>query len=179
MTYIEANFENLTFSNLTFSDLHEILSQSLETAFATITFTLLLIYVLFLEKNSDLLFRIVTVYIAFIAFIVTTKKVREQLLIEVEFHHNLRKIKRCYSNKKLFESDYPIIMSLLDLKQKQPKINLFQLHRLNEHILTFETLTNLLYGIEDHKYILQEMDLQRQNQKNLWRQKQLIHYVNL
>lgn len=70
----------------------------------------------------------------------------------LQFQLDLEKIKKCYLKKNSFESDYPIIKSLLILKQKHPEIDLLQLSRFNNDIYTTESLTNLLYGITDQNH---------------------------
>ncbi|MGD2247574.1 MAG: hypothetical protein PVF58_04150 [Candidatus Methanofastidiosia archaeon] len=144
---IEVNFERLSFMTYTFSDLGKIISKFLEIIIVVLTFIFFFIYALFLEKNSDLLFDIVVVYIAFVTLIVTTTPARDQLLREVEFSHNIKKIENLYSKRKLFKRHYPIIKALIIFKQKNPEINLLQFYNLNKELFTEETLTNLLCNV--------------------------------
>lgn len=147
LDHVEMNYEKLSFSNLTYSEIIEIFSRSLETIIVIITFVFVLIYTLFSEKSLNLLFGVVAIYIAIVALVITTTDTREKQLREVEFQHNLNRIKRDYSNEKLFREEYLIIASLLILKQKNPEIGLIQLFELNKNIFTVEALMGLLYDM--------------------------------
>jgi hypothetical protein len=92
-------------------------------------------------------FAIVAVYVAFVALIVTTADIRERLIRDVELLHNIRKIQNLYLDDDLFNEEYPIIKSLLMLKQKHPEISLLQLRKFDKDIFTTEALLRFLYDM--------------------------------
>lgn len=172
---VETNFEELTSLTYTLSDIGEIATKFLEIITVIMTFVFLLIYALFSEKSPNLLFGVAAAYIAFVTLMVTTAPTRDQSLEETEFHHNIRKIERLYSEKELFERHYPIIKALVVLKQKNPEIDLQELCNLNRDIFTAKTLTSLLCGVnlnlprllkcQEYYYCSTKIDVQ-----NEWKQ---------
>lgn len=144
---VDTNYEELSFLHLTFFDVKMIIFQFLELISVIMTLIFFVIYVFFSERGLTVFFAIVAVYVAFVALIVTTADIRERLLREVELLHNTRKIQNLYLNDVLFNEEYPIIKSLMMLKQKHPEISLLQLRKLDKDIFTAEALLRFLCGM--------------------------------
>ena len=142
---VEKNFEGLTISNVTLSDINEIAFQFLELISVTVVFFSFLLYVFLSEKSPGMFFAIIATYVAFVALIVTTLDVRERLFSNVVLLHNLKIIRKSYSDTDLYEMEYPIIKSLAMIKLKHPEISLLRIHELNKKMFTTERLISFLY----------------------------------
>lgn len=144
---VDTNYEELSFFHLTFFDVKVIIFQFLELISVIMTLIFFLIYVFFTERGLTVFFAIVAVYVAFVALIVTTADIRERLIRDVELLHNIRKIQNLYLDDDLFNEEYPIIKSLLMLKQKHPEISLLQLRKFDRDIFTTGALLRFLYDM--------------------------------
>ncbi len=147
MDCVERNFETLSLSNLRFYDIGRIFFEFLEIISVIVTFIFFLIYVLCSSKNPNTFFAIVATYVTLIALIVTTMDTREQLVREVELLHNLDKIRKLYPDNRKFDREYPLLKSLIIIKQKHPEISLLQLRELDKDMFTVETLLLFLYDM--------------------------------
>ena len=144
---VDTNYEELSFFHLTFFDVKVIIFQFLELISVIMTLIFFLVYVFFTERGLTVFFAIVAVYVAFVALIVTTADIRERLIRDVELLHNIRKIQNLYLDDDLFNEEYPIIKSLLMLKQKHPEISLLQLRKFDRDIFTTGALLRFLYDM--------------------------------
>lgn len=149
---VEKHFETLSFSNLTFSDIGKLFFEFLETILVIVTFFLFLVYVLFSSKSPTIFLAFVATYVALMTLIVTSVDIRERLLEEVELLHNIEKIRGLYPDAETFDREYPLLKSLIMIKQKHPEIDLCQLHKLDKSLFTVETLLGFLYGGKLRKY---------------------------
>jgi hypothetical protein len=139
---VESNFETLTCSTLTLSDIFGILSIYFPLVVATTVFICFLMCVHISESKSDVIVNIVIVLFTFITLIEANKE-RRRRLKDVEIIHNLRKIKKEYSNEKMFKTFCPIIRAMLSLKQEYPETDLRRLYKLNESLFTEKRLLGL------------------------------------
>jgi hypothetical protein len=150
---VEENFEHGALTNLKISDIARIFCNFLEMIFATVAFSFFLLYVIFQDKSPSMFFAIVATYVALVALAVTTTEIRQRLWDEIVLVHNINKIQRVYESNRLFCREYPILKSLLIMKQKHPEISLYQLCESNGDIFTTKNLLRFLYSMPSENII--------------------------
>jgi hypothetical protein len=160
---VEENFERSIMTNLKISDIVRVFCNFLEMIFASVTFFCFLLYVILQDKSPSMFFAIVATYVALVALAVTTTDTRQKLWDEVVLVHNINKIRQVYENNELFCREYPILKSLLVMKQKHPEISLYHLYKFDRDIFTTQNLLRYLYGIPSGNTMPQIKDAESGN----------------
>jgi len=128
----------------------------LSTMFGPIILFICILIISYLSDDRIDSFGIFGSYAAVITIIFMVKRTQDEFWNNLELIHNIFICHQNLSNISLFKNNYPLIKSLLIMKQKHPDVSLTKIYNRNKKIFTEENLYKYLFNSPNYEFSFSE-----------------------